>query len=175
VTDCDTVSYQVVFQRECHYIETVYWTGSLEETRELARRIAIQLAANDFRIIEFNRDAPEPAVKRGLTLRASTPATPVRPTLPRLDLGEPQDGKSSGRGAYASLGPKLQRGPRPPHAEAIRWVSALDNVKHRRAGGARIDLAQRSRVKCKAEGQCERRRVGGGIRTTPPLIRPDGL
>ena len=57
VTDCDTVSYQVVFQRECHHIETVYWTGSLEETRELARRIAIQLAADDFRIIEFNRDA----------------------------------------------------------------------------------------------------------------------
>jgi hypothetical protein len=40
--------------------------------------------------------------------------------LLRLDLDQPQDGKSSGRGTYASLGPKLQRGPRPPHAEAIR-------------------------------------------------------
>ena len=172
MTDCDTVSYQVVFQRECHYIETVYWTGSLEETRELARRIAIQLAANDFRIIEFNRDAQP---KRGLTLRASTPATPVRPTLPRLDLGEPQDGKSSGRGAYASLGPKLQRGPRPPHAEAIRWVSALDNVKHRRAGGARIDLAQRSRVKSRLRGNARGGASEGTLGQRRPLIRPDWL
>ena len=140
MTDCDTVSYQVVFQRECHHIETVYWTGSLEETRELARRIAIQLAANDFRIIEFNRDAQP---KRGLTLRASTPATQCDcygcATLPRLDLGEPQDGKSSGRGAYASLGPKLQRGLRPPHAEAIRWfpLSTTPSIAER-AGRALI-------------------------------------
>ena len=36
---------------------------------------------------------------------------------------------------------ELQRGPRPPHAEAIRWVSALTR-QHRRLECARIDLAQ---------------------------------
>ena len=58
MTDRDTATYQVVFRREGHNIETIYWTGSLEETRELARRIAITLAADDFRIIEFDRIAP---------------------------------------------------------------------------------------------------------------------
>jgi hypothetical protein len=58
VTDRDTLSYQIVFQREGHRIETIYWTGSLEETRELAKRIACRLAADDMQIIEFNTDAP---------------------------------------------------------------------------------------------------------------------
>jgi hypothetical protein len=40
-----------------HRIETIYWTGSLEETRELAKGIARQLAADDFQIFEFNTDA----------------------------------------------------------------------------------------------------------------------
>jgi hypothetical protein len=53
------VSYQVVFQREGHRIETIYWTGSLEETRELAQGIARRLAADVFQIIEFNPDAPD--------------------------------------------------------------------------------------------------------------------
>jgi hypothetical protein len=52
------VSYQVAFQREGHPIQTIYWTGSLEETRELAKGIARRLAADDFQIIEFNTDAP---------------------------------------------------------------------------------------------------------------------
>ena len=58
MTDCDTVSYQVVFQREGHRIQTIYWTGSMEETRELAKEIARRLAADNFQIIEFNTDAP---------------------------------------------------------------------------------------------------------------------
>jgi hypothetical protein len=71
------VSYQVVFQREGHHIETIYWTGSLEETRELARRIAIQLAADDFRIIEFNRDAPEPCARAVKTAQLKTRVRPL--------------------------------------------------------------------------------------------------
>ena len=58
MTDRETVSYQVVFQREGHPIETIYWTGSLEETRGLAKRIACRLAADGFQFIEFNADAP---------------------------------------------------------------------------------------------------------------------
>jgi hypothetical protein len=58
VADRDKVRYQVVFQREGHCIETIYWTGSLEETRELAKEIARRLAADDFQIIEVNTDAP---------------------------------------------------------------------------------------------------------------------
>jgi hypothetical protein len=56
--DRDTLTYQVVFQRGGRYIGTIYWTGSLEETRVLAKRIALKLAADDHRMIEFNLDAP---------------------------------------------------------------------------------------------------------------------
>jgi hypothetical protein len=51
------VSYQIEFFFGVRCIGTIYWTGLLEETRELARRIAIVLAADDFRIVEFNDDA----------------------------------------------------------------------------------------------------------------------
>ncbi len=37
--------------------------------------------------------------------------------------------KSSGRGTYAPR-PELQRVPRPPHAEAVRWVSTLNAIAH---------------------------------------------
>jgi hypothetical protein len=43
---------------------------------------------------------------------------------PRRQRPNESDEKSSGRGT-SSLGPSFQRGPRPPPAEAIRWVSAL--------------------------------------------------
>jgi hypothetical protein len=52
------VSYQFIFQREGHCIETIYWTGSLEETRELAKRFARRLVADDFQNTEFNTDTP---------------------------------------------------------------------------------------------------------------------
>jgi hypothetical protein len=55
--DRDTLTYQIVFQRGGRYLGTIYWTGSLEETRVLAKRIALLLAADDFRMIEFNLDA----------------------------------------------------------------------------------------------------------------------
>jgi hypothetical protein len=58
MTDRDTLTYQVVFQRGGRCIGTIYWTGSLEETQVLAKRIALRLAADDLRMIEFNFDAP---------------------------------------------------------------------------------------------------------------------
>ena len=100
----------------------------------------------------------------------------MRATLPRLDLAQPLDGKSSGRGTSASLGPKLQR-------VRVRltqrqlggfplWTTS--SIAERAAGGARLDLDQRARVKCKAEGRCclrgEREAARRwDIRTTPPL------
>ena len=47
-------SYQVVFQREGHDIETLYWAGPLEETRELTRRIASMGGVDAVRIVELS-------------------------------------------------------------------------------------------------------------------------
>ena len=47
------MGYQVVFRRNDRDIETLYWTGSLDETLRLARKIAVECAADAFRIIEF--------------------------------------------------------------------------------------------------------------------------
>jgi hypothetical protein len=58
VAERNRASYQIDFFIGGRSIKTIYWTGSLKETRELARRIAVRLAAEDFRIVEFNDDAP---------------------------------------------------------------------------------------------------------------------
>ncbi|MBV9287991.1 MAG: hypothetical protein JO288_09225 [Hyphomicrobiales bacterium] len=50
------MSYQVVFQQESHDIETLYWRGAMEETRELARSITPKCGADDFRIFESASD-----------------------------------------------------------------------------------------------------------------------
>jgi hypothetical protein len=54
-----TISYKVTFRREGLNIETPYWTGSLEETQELARRIAFRWGADDFQIEEFTSNEEE--------------------------------------------------------------------------------------------------------------------
>ena len=46
-------SCQVIFQREGHDVETLYWAGSTAEVQELAREIAFRGGADAFRIIEF--------------------------------------------------------------------------------------------------------------------------
>jgi hypothetical protein len=53
------MSYQVVFQSDGRDIETVYWTGSLDETRRLARQIARKCQADAFRILGFTNGAAE--------------------------------------------------------------------------------------------------------------------
>jgi hypothetical protein len=51
-------SCEVVFQRDGHDIEMLYWAGSKAEVRELAREIAFRRGADTFRIVEFNCDSP---------------------------------------------------------------------------------------------------------------------
>lgn len=50
-------SCEVVFQRNGHDIETLYWAGAVAEARELAREIAFRRGADTFRIVEFNCDS----------------------------------------------------------------------------------------------------------------------
>jgi hypothetical protein len=45
--------YKVVLQCNGQEIEAIYWSGSLEETINLARTIALKCEADRFRIIEF--------------------------------------------------------------------------------------------------------------------------
>jgi hypothetical protein len=45
--------YEVVLQCNGQEIETIYWSGSLEEVINLARTIALKCEADRFRIIEF--------------------------------------------------------------------------------------------------------------------------
>jgi hypothetical protein len=46
-------SCEVIFQREGHDVETLYWAGSMAEVQELARQIAFRGGADAFRIVEF--------------------------------------------------------------------------------------------------------------------------
>jgi hypothetical protein len=50
--------YRVVFYRNGHEIETLYWTGSFQETQTLARKIACKGGAL-FRIFKLS-DGAEP-------------------------------------------------------------------------------------------------------------------
>jgi hypothetical protein len=45
--------YKIVVQRIDSEIDTLYWSGSLEETINLARELGIKCEADRFRIIEF--------------------------------------------------------------------------------------------------------------------------
>jgi len=53
------MSYQVVFQRNGRTRETLYWNGSLDETQELARTIALNPDIDRFLIVEFHGNAAE--------------------------------------------------------------------------------------------------------------------
>jgi hypothetical protein len=64
-----TNGYLAEFQREDHEIVTLYWMGSLDETRDLAKQIALNCGADIFRIMEFTLGAAEGS-RRGRTLGA---------------------------------------------------------------------------------------------------------
>jgi hypothetical protein len=51
-------SCEVVFQREGYEVETLYWSGSMEEVRELAEEIAFRGGADTYRIVEFSDSGP---------------------------------------------------------------------------------------------------------------------
>ena len=44
--------YRVVIQKDGRDIGTLYWNGSLEETKRLARQIAVKREADAFRIFD---------------------------------------------------------------------------------------------------------------------------
>ena len=48
-----TPRYRVVIQKGGHNIQTLYWAGSLGETRRLARKMARKNAADNLRIFEL--------------------------------------------------------------------------------------------------------------------------
>jgi hypothetical protein len=45
--------YRVLIQKDGRDIGTLYWNGSLEETRRLATQIAIKCEGDAFRIFDF--------------------------------------------------------------------------------------------------------------------------
>jgi hypothetical protein len=45
--------YKIIVERNDSEIETLYWSGSLEETINLAREIGIKCEADRFRVIEL--------------------------------------------------------------------------------------------------------------------------
>jgi hypothetical protein len=51
-----TPRYRVVIRKDGHNIQRLYWAGSLQETRGLARKIACKYAADDLRIFELGGD-----------------------------------------------------------------------------------------------------------------------
>jgi hypothetical protein len=53
------VGYQIVFRRNGYEVETLYWAGPLEETQQLARKLALKLDADLFRIIDISGSGAE--------------------------------------------------------------------------------------------------------------------
>ena len=51
--------YEAVLLRNGEEIQTLYWNGSLQETVNLARTIAVKCKADRFRIIEFGGSVAE--------------------------------------------------------------------------------------------------------------------
>ena len=47
------MSYRVVIEKDGQNIQTLYWGGSLEETRRVARKLACKYAADGLRIFEL--------------------------------------------------------------------------------------------------------------------------
>lgn len=48
------MSYRIVIEKDGQNIQTLYWGGSLEETRKIARKMACKSAADGLRIFEFS-------------------------------------------------------------------------------------------------------------------------
>ena len=60
--------YEAVLLRLGEEIQTLYWKGSLQETVNLARRIALKCEADQFRVIELPTVARKCAWKRPFPL-----------------------------------------------------------------------------------------------------------
>ena len=60
--------YEVVLLRSGQEIETLYWNGSLQETVNLARAIALKCEADRFRIIELADSGAEVRLEEAASL-----------------------------------------------------------------------------------------------------------
>ena len=49
--------FQVVFERGGQHFKTLYWTGTIEEAQDLARKIALNLRADAFLIFDITGGA----------------------------------------------------------------------------------------------------------------------
>ena len=64
--------YRVVIQKDGRDVGTLYWNGSLEETKRLARQIAVKREADAFRIFDSS-DAEVGSEKRPFQDQGSNP------------------------------------------------------------------------------------------------------
>jgi hypothetical protein len=60
--------YEAVLLRNGEEIQTLYWNGSLQETVNLARTIALKCEADRFRIIEFADSGAEVRSEEAVSL-----------------------------------------------------------------------------------------------------------
>ena len=60
--------YEAVLLRNGEEIQTLYWNGSLRETVNLARTIALKFEADRFRIIEFAGSSAEVRSEEAVSL-----------------------------------------------------------------------------------------------------------
>jgi hypothetical protein len=60
--------YEAVLLRNGEEIQTLYWNGSLRETVNLARTIALKCEADRFRIIEFADSRAEVRLEEAVSL-----------------------------------------------------------------------------------------------------------
>jgi hypothetical protein len=60
--------YEAVLLRNGEEIQTLYWNGSLQETVNLARTIAVKCEADRFRIIEFADSGAEMRLEEAASL-----------------------------------------------------------------------------------------------------------
>jgi hypothetical protein len=79
------MTYRIVIEKDGLNIRRLYWAGSLEETRRLARKIACKYAADGLRIFELG--GAEVCVEQGpleAPRKSSSEATDNKPKIPRL-------------------------------------------------------------------------------------------
>jgi hypothetical protein len=62
--------YEAVFLRNGEEIQTLYWNGSLQETVNLARTIALKCEADRFRIIELADSSAEVRLEEAASLNS---------------------------------------------------------------------------------------------------------
>jgi hypothetical protein len=64
--------YEVVLLRVGEEIQSIYWTGSLQETVNLARTIAFSCEADRFRIIELADSGTEVRLEEAVSLTSGS-------------------------------------------------------------------------------------------------------